>query len=63
MNKYYHKKDDGIMKKEWGNGFGVMYRCTKCKHFAIMPTDNQIKVRPDNLPIDLKRNKLGVIKL
>jgi len=57
---FIHKGCGGEMKCEWGNGYGRMFQCQKCNHFAVLSTPRQIAERPYILEIDLKRNKLRI---
>ena len=59
---FIHKKCGGEMKCEWGNGFGRMFQCQNCNHFAVLSNPKQYAERPYILEIDLKRNKLQLKK-
>jgi len=50
------------MVVRWGNAYGCFYDCDNCDHFAVLPTQQQIRSRPYILEIDLKRNDLYIPK-
>ena len=51
---YRHKKDGGALELNWGNGYGVSYRCNVCLKIFILPTKTQIMVRPHLLKTEFR---------
>ena len=47
--KLRHKKDNGLLYFEKGNQYGASYRCSECDELFVLPTNQQIKERPELL--------------
>jgi len=46
---YSHKKDGGSLEFNSGNAYGCSYTCNVCLGIFILPTKEQLRVRPELL--------------